>query len=820
MGSARNNRGKHASFVALSVLALSVGLFLASSPSIAEETEAAAKRGVQTSSGSPHIEVGLGGAYKNGFQTQIAVYWDAAAGSPVKVEIEAVDSDGTPFIAADELSEVEKNSCCLKTCMALPKASRKLTVRLIDEKDNAVERVFSPKSKKAVEDDFHFDAPIPAPKPVYLTIGSSDLGFSEAFAELRWKEERRPSIVEIKSIEELPVDFRAYEAFDKVFISTAEAVNFFNYATSASPEVLALERWVERGGSLTILAEEKAIPMLSEGGVLARLAPGTKVEERAQEFRSVNALTSELQNVKNLAMTGSKSKPYLRLPVLSELKADSRVEMKEVETPLLVVRPVGLGTVVFFAADLSVAPLNTWSGRGRLMLKILGLDPDRASAKNVGSGFVKRGYSDLSGQVRSALDRFSGVKIVSFSAVAGLIFAYLLCIAPLDWFIAKKGLKKPNITWVTFPVFAILFCAAGVMLFRTSTPKEPILNQVDMLDVDMASGVVRDSSWFGLYSPIGDRYELNFAPNELNGVDKKYTFAANSAEVDLGPLTLAGDGFGGAEQSTYITRVWDKSYRLSKEGATSKLLDAPLTTRSSKSFFGRWTGVIEGLPKTPNLADDGLSLRGAVVNPFDVPIYSAFIIYKGGAYSLGTLAPGETPIERVMTRLEPTRILNEHRSSVPAAKLKNWDSTTYNSVSTRLPYILRAASFYEFGGGEENFGIENGLQRDVDLSELLRCGRAVVLGTIVDPEFEEYETEDHLSRRSADAIEIANLDRRLAEQRGEKIVNKMEEAIEKYGRSGTSEGFMPTKVGWRSDDSELKPAHKRTVVVRLVVPLS
>lgn len=823
MNIARNNRIGHASFVALSVLALSVGFIFASSQCFADAEVGRAPQlsEKQKVESSISLDVGIGGVYKSGDRTQVTVSFDDSVfngelSRPASMELETSDSDGAPFVQRSQWSEGN----LFKACVTLPKATGNITVRLIAEDGTVYTRVFEPKGKKSEDNEAKFALPASSTKPIYLTIGSSDLGFSEAFAEMRWKDERRPTIVEVKDANELPVDFRAYEAADKLFISTDKAVEFFKNVSDV--QLRAIEDWVKNGGSLVMLAEEKSIPLLGEGGALAALSPGSKVEERAQEFRNVNAFTSELQNVKNLAMTGSKSKPYLRVPVLSELKKYSKVEMREVETPLLVVRPVGLGTVVFFAADLSVAPLNGWSGRGRLMLKLLGVDPDQAIAKASSSGFVKRGYSDLSGQARSALDVFDGVKTVSFSIIAGLIFVYLLCIAPFDWFGVKKLWKKPNATWITFPLFAVIFCAIGVGLFRASTPKAPILNQADVLDVDMATGVTRDSSWFGVYSPVGERYEISFSANAVNGLEKDNKLALHDVTADIMPLTLAGDGFGGAEQKSYITRIWDKSYALDKVDETAKIDNVPLTTRSSKSFFGRWTGVMEGLPATPELTDDGLVLRGSVINPFDVPIYSAFIVYKGGAYSLGTLAPGETRIERGMSRLEPNRVFNEHRSSVPTAKLKNWDSTSYNTVSTRLPYIFRAASFYEFAGGEDNFGIGMKLQRDVDLSELLRCGRAVIFGTIVDPEFESYEVEDKLSRRSSDALEMARLERRLAEQRGEKVENRMEAAIEQYGLNGTSESFEPTKVEWSEAgaDPEIKAANKRTVVVRLIVPLS
>jgi hypothetical protein len=205
-----------------------------------------------------------------------------------------------------------------------------------------------------------------------------------------------------------------------------------------------------------------------------------------------------------------------------------------------------------------------------------------------------------------------------------------------------------------------------------------------------------------------------------------------------------------------------------------------------------------------DLYDDGLGLRGTIVNPLDVPIYSAYVIYAGGAYALGTLAPGETKLERSAIRLEARRVLNEHRSSVPTERAERWNSTDYNAGSRRVPYILRAASFYDLGGGFEIYGLEKRLQGDVDLSDLTRCGRAVVYGTVVDPEAEEYRPlENGAKPRSASA----------------KGKTDLELAVERFGLYGSSEEMAPTVATASESGGEPFAASKRTVVVRLVLPL-
>lgn len=753
--------------------------------------------GVATTFGEENaVDVGINGVYKNGFQTKVVARWE---GECDRVELETLDSDGTPVVASLPVARNEREK---EFSLVLPKASAPLTLRRFVENEDGTtattEKTFAPGAAST-----GFGKPAPAANPIYLIVGPDEkIGLQEAFGELRWNEERRPTVVRVPSLRSLPTNRLSYEAVDKLIVTTTDA-NIFDRANgdeAVEARIAAIEKWVERGGDVVLLAGEKSIPLLKDGGALAFFSPGTKVADAPHEFRVVNSLLAELQGVKNLAMTGSKSAPYLRVPVVSELKPNAVVGMREAETPLFVERPVGLGTVAFFAADLSTPPFSNWSGRGTLWLKILGIGRPNASTAAESPVYVKRGYDDLSGQLRSANDVFDGLRAPSFALALILIFVYLLTIGPLDRFLAKNVFKRPSVTWATFPAFVLLFCVLAVWATSATRPSDPRLNQIDLLDVDVESGWVRDTTWMGVYSPNDGRRDLTLEPGPASvfGPDAKFVSASDCVAT---PLTLSGDGVGAAEQKTFSQRVWDEPYSL--ENAALKAV--PFLARSSKSFVGRWTGRLENLP-VGDLRDDGLALRGTIVNPFDVPIYSAFVVYAGGAYALGTLAPGETKLDRSAIRQETRRVLNEHRSSVPTERAEYWDSTDYNAASRRVPYILRAASFYELGGGLEAFGLEKRLQADVDLSDLVRCGRAVVYGTIVDPEAEKYRPIAE-TRSTLDAVAKA---RAGADSGAADAVR----AVEKYGLFGSSESFVPTVVK-TSDDAETR----RTVCVRLILPL-
>ncbi len=762
------------------------------------------------------LTVGIEGVYKNGFQTPVRLFFQpissTAANETYRFELETRDTDGAAFLCGQTLTREEVERGEVELSFLFPKSRGTLVARIKNADNKALwSKELSPGKTEDENVQIVFNEPANPSKPIYLVVGDEKVGFADAFAELRLKEERRPEVVKVSSFSELPENFLSYESVDRLFFTTADQT-LYEGVTLDSKEVQAVEEWVLNGGNVVLLAGKNSTPLLSENGVLSGLAPGV-AEPQTHEFRSVNAFTNDLQNVKNLVMTGTRSNPFLQAPVLKELKEGVIVEMQEAETPLLATRAVGLGTVVFFAADLGEEPIANWSGRGRLMLKILGVDPDVIGSKDASASMIKRGYVDFSGQIRSALDVFDGVKTTPFSIVALLLLLYVVTIAPLDWFLVKKVFKRPLLTWGTFPLSVVVFIVVGVALYRHTTPQHECLNQLDVVDVDLASGRARDVSWFGFYSPVGNRYDLEFAPKISD-----YQITEGSETSVILPLSLSGEGLGGAEQKAYSPKLWNEQYSVECDA----LRRFPVATRSSKSFVGKWYGELENMPEYPSLSDDGLSLKGAVVNPFNSPIYNACLIYKGGACELGTLPPGETMIERGAARLEPMRILNEQRSSVPTNRVAKWDSSSYNSASKRLPYIVRAASFYDFAGGVENFGSEKRLQREIDLTALLRCGRAVIYGVVVDPECEEYKPSEDTARLSADALEMERLNEKLARQKGEEYRNRRLETLEKYGRYGTTPEFVSsvaTTARSGEESADPLPASKRTVVVRIITPI-
>ena len=159
--------------------------------------------------------------------------------------------------------------------------------------------------------------------------------------------------------------------------------------------------------------------------------------------------------------------------------------------PLVIRTARGFGQVIFVAVDLDQSPLNQWSDRPLLVARLLDLPTGRADESAEDAAMMHYGYTDLAGQMRSALDQFTGVRLVPFWLVAGLIVGYILLIGPGDYFFLRKVVGRMEWTWLTFPLIVVLVCLAAYVLAYQLKGNQLRVNQIDLVDVDAASGRMR-----------------------------------------------------------------------------------------------------------------------------------------------------------------------------------------------------------------------------------------------------------------------------------------------------------------------------------------
>jgi len=385
----------------------------------------------------------------------------------------------------------------------------------------------------------------------------------------------------------------------------------------------------------------------------------------------------------------------------------------------------GFGQIVFLAADPELPPLRQWPDRKLLLARLLDNPPPATLEAEQSRAILHQGYTDLAGQLRSALDQFASVTVVPLWLVLALLGGYLLMIGPGDYLLVHKLLRRAEWTWFTFPLVTVLFAAGAYVLARWATGTEVHVNQVDLVDVDATTGKIRGTAWANLFSPRTDRYNLAFQPLQPSGEP------ATGAATLTSWLGLPGSALGGMDPSTVDPLVWNQHYDFSER--LDAVFGLPIQVRSTRSLTGRWIGRTANLPQA-DLVDEDQMLLGTVTNTLDFPLADCVLAYRRWAYELGTLEPGQSAEIGPMARRRDleTFLTGRKLTSTEASSQKFRLDTAplYDQSSLDPVYILRTMVLFDAAGGRRYTGLFNQYQGFVDLTGLLNTNRAVLMGRV------------------------------------------------------------------------------------------
>jgi len=656
------------------------------------------------------VRVGFGGRYKVGLWTPVQV--TVRGGSqPVSARVSLIvpDGDGVPsrVSAITEIAPGVEKSIALAARFG--RVNGNLTVKL----EVAGQVIARQRMDTGAETDAaHFLPAVPTDRRLIVTVGAAPVGVEDALRVLGRDPAQHGVVARLEHLQRLPVQWYGYEGVDAVILSTSQAGLSTDLA-SGDPRVAALDQWVRMGGMLVLCAGARADKVLGPGMPLAGLAPG--------KFEGVVTV----RQTEGLEAYAGASEPVRRVGGAEELRAahlsgvDGVVEARDGGLPVVVRAARGFGQIVFLATDLDQPPLDRWNDRGLLVARLLGW----ASAEgDDGEGRVKimhYGFTDIAGQLRSALDQFAGVRLVPFWLLAALLVAYILLIGPVDYFVLRH-MGRMGWTWISFSGIVILVSLGAYGLAYWLKGDRLRLNQADVLDVDLASGMERGTSWANIFSPRMDYYNLAVQPAVPGGG------GSQGSEALVAWLGLPGSALGGMDSRASSPVMWDKPYDFApKLDAIERL---PIPVWSSRSFTARWSAAADPGIKA-DLVREGSALAGTVVNTLDISLPDCILAYDRWAYDLGSIEPRQAVRVGPMTsRSELKTLLTGRRIVFEDREHKfHQESAPYDQASVDLPDILRMMTFFEAIDGRRYTGLDNGYQRWGDLSGLLKTNRAVLL---------------------------------------------------------------------------------------------
>jgi len=665
------------------------------------------------------IQIGFGGVYKLGCWTPITIELAGGAQSYTgQIAVTVPDTDGVPttiFSADDRPVGVDPGqSTSVSLFIRVGQARSNIQVQFFVEGQELAERKFyvgSEQDSGAILDG------LAATNRLLLEFGPTS-GIGELVRTTNSEDEQLATkIVRIETAAELPTSWLGYEAIDTILFTTSQP-ELYRPLLSNPGRIAALKRWVELGGHLVVFCGSEAEELLSADGPLVGLIPGTFAESVPLKQ------WQPLETFSGAERPKGGSRLDLRVPKLVDVHGQILAHAGNTDTtlPLVVRSRLGFGELVFVAMDFDQGTLRDWKGRTSFLRNLFDWPDHEETVQQNDPGLASIGSDDMVGNVRNALDnKFVGVEVVPFALVALLVVIYILLIGPGDYFFVKKYLQRPELTWITFPIIVLGVSAAAYWYANSKKGDQLRVNQVEIVDVDTTSGLVRGTVWSHFFTPRVDQYHLTLEPDFLGGAP------IEDSSQQVAWLGLPGYSLGGMQSNATQTSVFSRGYTLAPD--RSSMQNVPVQVWSTKTITARWSASVgESIQAEFQRTGDEL-LEGQLSNLTGIELEDCLLLYGNWAFHLGKLADKAT--YKIDFSRQP-RTVKTSLTSATAGDETEADTAEDGTVPFRLAEsdvtrLVKTMMFFEAINGHRYSGKLNRYQSFVDLSHLLKQEDVAIL---------------------------------------------------------------------------------------------
>lgn len=529
----------------------------------------------------------------------------------------------------------------------------------------------------------------------------------------------------LESLSELPDRTDGLEAVDIVLLTD-------DFRTSAA-QADALKQWVRSGGRLFVSAGGSVGDLLSSE--LGRwVGQHFEIQSNPVQMRRFSTLEAFVSGGSRIQTNLNRRDAW---PVAAMKSGQLSVLVDSLDGPVMGSLSIGSGVVTMIGVDLNQLPFNRWTSLPQFYEVLFfgeKLTPKTAE-KSRSSRVSQSGVSDVATQLLTAVDTVPSSGRWSTRSVMAMLVAWLILIGPLDYLLVTRLLKRPELTWLTFPLWIVggataLFVAAG----NTAEVRLQQLNVVDvMTDSDERHLIAQ--SWMSVSAPQTMKAALTAEQAFLPLKD-------DTNELSLAWCGRPEDIFGAMYRKGGIS-LGRQSFGHSQLQPAS-VTSLPLLINGSRALQASWNAVADQAVLTSNLRVSGFGmLNGTFSHNLPGTIDDWIIVHGSRVYRADTAAGQFQRLEPGMTWdskapgiyasdlkafLNGARLVQDEESRSVSNRGSTQVVTPYDAQSKDAQYIITIASFYDASGGPDYVGLSHTQLRNMDISDTVRLNHAVLIG--------------------------------------------------------------------------------------------
>ncbi|MDA0284692.1 MAG: hypothetical protein O3B86_15195, partial [Planctomycetota bacterium] len=523
-----------------------------------------------------------------------------------------------------------------------------------------------------------------------------------------------------------------------------------------SQQSAALCHWVRNGGSVVVVA-----------GTRIEELESSPISDWVLDGRSVTA--SSLSDLSGLEAFARSS---FRIPIVARIRG-SLIGIKDgidlvtgIEGPLLTRSAYGFGRITILGVDLDRPPLSRWRALDSFVAAIADLPAADISQESKDQRISHTGITELATQFQIGMETVPQVGERSTLTVLAMVLAFLLVIGPLDYLLVHRLLKKPGLTWLTFPAIVV---AAGLLASSAAggANGHEIRSKIcELIDLDNVTGFTRQTVWSTAYSPEHRRYGVKIKHDRavLRGAEPRAAKGSKLAAKDAPNSTTAANGtgwlswvaapesnFGGLYRASGLN-LGGSSYRYSEglsgfenlpiAAASDRIFASTATWTESTDLFDSalkqaGTGHLSRESKfthhLPAAIDDWLLVYGNRVYFHDYrggDLLGSSAIEPGVVWSATGATTGGRELRSFLTGSTFQRTGRKRLHGSKGDEEFEFSQVDWNRRETDLQVILRMITFFEIAGGQEYTRLSNHALSGLELSSILPLDRAVLIGRL------------------------------------------------------------------------------------------